>query len=140
MKKIKFALVVAVFGFGLVVSLFPVTNAFAGGDDNRKRLECKSFGPNVDTSLDARYEARDGRQKLSISFEAGLASGISEGSLPIAVGTWMGTIELENVVNGVAGDLNFDTNPEDDEAFPDTIGEINNTTVIIAGGLKCPLE
>lgn len=137
MKKVKFALI-GVLGFGLIVSLFPITNAFAGGD--RTRLECKAFGINVDTSLDARFEARDGRQKLSISFEAGLGSGISKGSLPIAVGTWMGSIELENVVNGVAGDLNFDTNVEDDNPFPVGISSIGTGTDIIAGGLTCELE
>ena len=138
MKKIKFALI-GVLGFGLIVSLFPVTSVFAG-DDGRTRLECKVFGINVDTSLDARFEARDGRQKLSISFEAGLGSGISEGTLPIEVGTWMGNIDLGNVVNGVAGDLNFDTNVEDDNPFPVGISSIGTGTDIIAGGLTCELE
>ena len=56
MKKINSALVITVFGFGLMASFFPVTNAFAG-DETRLRLECRAFGPG-DTKVDARYGKR----------------------------------------------------------------------------------
>ena len=140
MKKIKHVFVIALFGFGLVVSLVLATQAFAGGD----RLECGASGP-VDTSMDARYENNGDREKLSISFEAAQGLGFVAGeSLDVTVdGTSVGSMPLTLSLEGdIVGDLNFDSGENEpgaeDKPFPViTVGA--GDEVRITGVLGCTL-
>lgn len=142
MKKINLALTIAVVGLGLVVSLSPVTSAFAGGGGTR--LECKAFGPG-DTKMDARYEEKDGREKLSVSFEAAPGGLFMAGNaLDVEVNnTFVGSMILDQPggIGDVVGDLNFDTTaqPNDiDLPFPSIV--VGNGDVVMVGELGCGLE
>jgi hypothetical protein len=141
MKKMTSVLVIAVVGFGLVVSLLPTANAFAGGGT---RLECKAFGPG-DTSMDARYEEKEGREKLSASFEAAPEGSFMAGNaLDVIVnGVFVGNMILDQPggVGDVVGDLNFDTtaNPDDNDLpFPAIV--VGDGDVVMVGELGCALE
>lgn len=142
MKKVKFVIVVAVFGFGLIASLFPTTNALAGSGT---RLECKAFGSG-DTSMDARYEDKDGREKLSASFEAAPGGSFSAGNaLDVKVnGVFVGSMILDQPggVGDVVGDLDFDSNENDPNAedlpFPAIV--VGDGDVVMVGSLGCGLE
>jgi len=142
MKKSKFVFTVAVIGFGLVVSLVPVTNVFAKGGT---RLECKSFGPG-DTSMDSRYEERRSREKLSVSFEAAPGSLFQAGNvLEVRVNdTLVGSMILDQPggVGDIVGDLDFDSGEDDPNAedlpFPSIV--VGDGDVVMVGDLGCGLE
>ena len=141
MKKVKFALI-GVLGFGLAVSLFPVTNAFAGGGT---RLECKAFGPG-DTKVDTRYEEKDGREKLSASFEAAPGGLFVAGNvLEVKVnGVFVGSMMLAQpgAIGDIVGDIDFDNEEDDPKAedlpFPPIV--VGDGDVVMVGDLGCPLE
>jgi len=140
MKKVKFALLVAVFGFGLTVSLFPVANALAGSGT---RLECKALGP-VDTSMDARYEKKRNREKLSISFEAAPGGLFSAGNvLEVKLNDeFLGSMILvqPDGVGDVEGDLDFDTKADpDDEDLPFPSIVVADGDAVMVGELGCEL-
>jgi len=141
MKKVKFALLVAVFGFGLAVSLFPVAHAFAGSGT---RLECKAIGP-VDTSMDARYEEKEGREKLSISFEAAPGGLFAAGNVLLVTlnGAFLGNMILSQPdgIGDVEGDLNFDTTADpDDQDLPFPSIVVGDGDVVMVDELGCELE
>lgn len=94
--------------------------ALAGAD----RLECKVESDSADLSMDARFEIKDGRAKLSTSFEATPFGALTLGDeLTVKVAGYdIGTIVLETGANGdLKGDLNFDTTADEndkDRPFP----------------------
>jgi hypothetical protein len=140
MKKVKFALLVAVFGFGLAVSLFPISNALA---KSGTRLECKALGPG-DTSMDARYEEKDGREKLSISFEAAPGGSFVGGNVVVVTlnGEFLGNMILSQPggIGDVEGDLNYDTTADpDDDDLPFPSIDVGGDSVIKVVELGCPL-
>ena len=143
MKKIKSVIVIAVFGFGLIVSLFPATDALAKSS-SRNRLECSAFGPG-DTSMKARYEKRSSREKLSVSFEAAPGGSYSAGNVlevsfnDMFIGSMI-LVQLDGI-GDVEGDLDFDTKADaDDEDLPFPSIVVGDGDVIVVGDLGCGLE
>jgi hypothetical protein len=142
MKKVKSVIVVAVFGFGLIASLFPATTTFAGSGT---RLECKAFGSG-DTSMDARYEEKEGREKLSVSFEATPGGSFAAGNvLEVKVNdTFVGSMILDRPggVGDIVGDIDFDSNEDDPNAedlpFPSIV--VGDGDVVMVSSLGCGLE
>lgn len=115
-------------------------NAIAA--ENRVRVSCDSQGVQ-DVSMDARFQKRRGRAKFDASFEAAPGGPLSEGDvLPVLVaGVEVGSITLETVVGGdVGGDLEFDTNPDEFNPFPDNFPAIAPGTSVVVGPMGCGLR
>lgn len=142
MKKNNSALVITVFGFGLMASFFPVTNAFAG-DETRLRLECRAFGPG-DTKVDARYGKRGTRERLRTGFEAAPGGLFEAGNvLDVTVnGLSVGSMILDQPggIGDIVGDLDFDSTANaDDEDLPFPAIAIGDGDVVMVGELGCAL-
>jgi hypothetical protein len=149
MKKIFQALLIAVFGFGLIMSHVMVTNAFAKSckkdkSSKRIRLECRAFGQG-DTSMKARYKEKRNREKLSISFEAAPGGSFAAGDeLQVTFNNaFLGSMILtqRGGRGDVEGDLDFDTKADsDDKDFPFPSIIVGEGDMIMVGGLGCELE
>jgi len=116
--------------------------AFSG--DDRTRIDCSASGAG-DTSMDGRFEQRRDRAKFDASFEAAPGGNLQSGdTLVVNVnGTPVGTITLAVALNGdLEGDLEFDTNPDEGNPFPDGLSpdHVGSGTSVVVGPLGCELE
>lgn len=122
--------------------LFSISSlTFAGG--NSTRLRCKAEGVE-DTSMDARYEERRNRAKFDASFEAFAEGPFSAGDvLQVSVGgIEVGSMTLAaDPANGdIIGDLEFDTQADENNPFPESFPDVNEGTSVTVGSLGCALE
>lgn len=129
----------------LVVGLMATsTGALAGGD----RLECDADSATGGASMDARFEAKDGRNKFDASFEVAPGGTLQAGHvLQVNVaGEILGEITLAVQPNGdLGGDLEFDTNVDQDEPdttvpFPTNWPDAKAGTIVKVGTLGCSLQ
>lgn len=145
MEKIKTVIVIAIFGFGLIIPLFQATDALAKCKKGKRvRLECRAFGPG-DTSMKARYQKKRSREKLSVSFEAAPGGSFAVGDmLDVGFnGTVIGSMILSQPdgIGDVEGDLDFDTTADaDDEDLPFPSIVVDDDDVVMAGDLGCELK
>jgi len=145
MKKIQSLLLIAVFGFGLIVPLVQATDALAKCSKNKRvRLECRAFGPG-DTSMKARYKKKKSREKLSVSFEAAPGGSFAAGDVLEVTfnGAFLGSMTLTQPggIGDVEGDLDFDTKADaDDEDLPFPSIVVGDGDEIVVGDLGCRLE
>ena len=112
-------------------------------DDDRTRFECWEPGP-YDTSMDARFEVRDGREKFDVSFEAAPKGYYESGDiLDVHVNyEKVGYMVLYYQGYDLQGDLEFDTQVEgkydDSQPFPENFPEnVGKGTHISVGYLSC---
>ena len=118
------------------------TAAFGGGHD-RIRLRCDAEGVQ-DTSMDAKFESRDGRAKFDASFEARPGGAFSAGQvLDVKVGgVTVGQMTLFSI-GDIVGDLNFDTTAQaadDDLLLPGGFPSVDQGTSVMVGPLGCALQ
>lgn len=115
----------------------------SGGGDDRLRLQCDADGAR-DFSMDARYESRRGRAKFDASFEAAANAGFRAGqTLIVAVGgVNVGSMTLtRDPFNGdIVGDLEFDTQPDENNPFPNNFPSVGAGTSVTVGSLGCALD
>lgn len=123
-----------------VMLLIASQTAIAGGE--RVRLSCSALGVN-DISMDARYEERRNRTKFDASFEAAPNAGYTAGQeLDVKVGgVPVGTMTLVALLSGdVAGDLEFDTQADENNPFPGNFPAVTRGTSVMVGDLGCALN
>ena len=131
---------------GLILVTATLAGSMTGGSamagDDRTRLRCDSSGAG-DTSMDARYEERGGRAKFDASFEAAPGGNYVDGDLLTvnAGGVEVGSIVLLTQLNGdLGGDLEFDTQADENNPFPSDFPDVFSGTSVTAGPLGCALE
>ncbi|WEM44359.1 hypothetical protein PTW35_24080 (plasmid) [Photobacterium sp. DA100] len=113
-------------------------------DEGRTRLECGKSGA-YDTSMSARYEVRDGREKFDVSFEAAPTGYFFSGQeLDVHVDyVFVGKMMLRYVGFDLQGDLEFDTNidgaNDDSVPFPEDFPSVERGTHVTVGYLGCSL-
>ena len=125
-----------------LAAIFTASPAMAG-DDDRVRLRCSADGTQ-DISMDAKFEARNGRAKFDASFEAQPGLGFSAGQqLDVVVGgTLVGQMTLSDI-GDIVGDLDFDTNVEandNDVPLPGDFPAVGVGTSVVVGPLGCALQ
>lgn len=112
--------------------------AWAGGGS---KFECDGEQIDGPRSMDAKLEKRDGRAKFSATIESDVAD-IGAVVSVLVGGIQVDTIELVAAATGSTGEVNYDTNPEDDEPFPADFnpGSAGAGTRVEVGGVACDLQ
>ena len=124
-----------------IVSLIVFSGSSLAKDEDRTRLECEKRGA-YDTSMDARYEARDDREKFDASFEAAPGGKFYSGQeLSVYVDYEMvGKMVLRYEGYDLEGDLEFDSNvdgPYDDSVpFPENFPSVGYGTHVTIGSYE----
>lgn len=127
-----------------IMSVVAFSSSCVAKDEDRTRLECGERGV-YDTSMDARYEVRDGREKFDVSFEAAPGGYFSSGQeLDVYVDyVYVGKLMLRYEGFDLQGDLEFDTNIDsvydDSQPFPENFPEVGRGTHVTVGYLGCSL-
>lgn len=127
-----------------IVSLIAFSGSSIAKDEDRTRIECEKRGA-YDTSMDARFEVRGGREKFDVSFEAAPGGYFSSGQeLDVHVDyVYVGKLMLRYEGFDLQGDLEFDTNIDsvydDSQPFPENFPEVGRGTHVTVGYLGCSL-
>jgi hypothetical protein len=115
-------------------ALVTSSTAWAGGD----KFECRAED-DTGRSMDAKFEDIDGRFKFSASIE----TAADDPDLTVSVlvgGIQVDTITLASDATGKVGEVNYDTNPEDDDPFPFDPTSVGGGTNVEVGGVDCDLQ
>ena len=112
--------------------------AWAGGGS---KFECDGEQIDGPRSMDGKLEKREGRARFSATIE----SDVSDIGTVVSVlvgGVQVDTIQLEAAATGSTGEVNYDTNPEDDEPFPGSFNpnSAGAGTEVKVGGVDCDLQ
>ncbi|MCQ1059165.1 hypothetical protein ACQKPX_12645 [Photobacterium sp. DNB23_23_1] len=124
-----------------IVSLIAFSGSSIAKDEDRKRIECEKRGA-YDTSMDARFEARDDRKKFDVSFEAAPGGKFYYGQVLNVYVDYerVGSMTLRYEGYDLEGDLEFDSHVDsqydDSVPFPKNFPSVGYGTHVTIGSYE----
>ena len=114
-------------------------------DEDRTRLECRSYSATEDVSMRARYEQRGHRQKFSFELEAAPGGSYAAGDIlhVFVDGELVDSVTLVDL-GDIVGEIGFDSKAEahdSDLPFPANFPAVGSGSIVEAGAqLACDLQ